>query len=39
MPDLAAIDDFCGGNGFGSLLRNQAARLAQATGVEWRDHV
>jgi 5'-3' exonuclease len=32
-PDLAAIEDFCGGNGFGSLLRNQAARLAQGAGA------
>jgi serine/threonine protein kinase len=32
-PDLAAIEDFCGGNGFGSLLRNQAARLAQAVAA------
>lgn len=32
-PDLAAIDDFCGGNGFGSLLRNQAARLAQSVAA------
>ncbi|MCC6633059.1 MAG: exodeoxyribonuclease IX [Gammaproteobacteria bacterium] len=29
-PDLPAIDDFCGSNGFGSLIRNQAARLPQA---------
>ena len=28
-PDLPAIDDFCGSNGFGSLIRNQAARLPQ----------
>ena len=28
-PDLPAIADFCGSNGFGSLIRNQAARLPQ----------
>jgi DNA polymerase I len=32
-PDLSGIEDFCVGNGFGSLLRNQAARLAQVAGV------
>lgn len=32
-PDLDAIDAFCGSNGFGSALRNQAARLATASGV------
>ncbi len=32
-PDIKGIEEFCGGNGFGSLLRNQAARLAQPSGV------
>jgi DNA polymerase I len=32
-PDLSAIDDFCRDNEFGSLLRNQAARLSQASGL------
>jgi len=32
-PDLKGIEDFCGSNGFGSLLRNQATRLAQSSGV------
>jgi 5'-3' exonuclease len=27
-PELSAIEDFCGRNGFGSMLRIQAARLA-----------
>jgi 5'-3' exonuclease len=32
-PDLAGIEDFCSRNGFGSLLRNQAARVAGALSV------
>jgi hypothetical protein len=33
VPDLTAIEGFCGANGFGQLLQRQAARLVINAGV------